>query len=405
MFLRDKAEVFPVRASAAGFAVCGLLASMAALPSSVHAHGETVRGGGAGGINTVGAIVTPGILSGGLRLEVRQFDAFSEEMLLGYALEGEDVHQHAQELSGTLTASYALDASWCLNAALQVNAFRDFREATLDGPGVARVVRDDLSGGIGDLLLLTRVRPWHDDSHHVAILAGLKLPTGSTRETDDEGARQGAHNQPGSGSIDFQLGLAYSLVVDWFEIDADVVGHVRTEGAMSYQAGNMLQADVALSATVWQLTLVAELNFLVAERDVERDEVLRNSGITTLYASPGVVARLTSEHVLFASFSYPIYQDLPGIQNNELFRANLGYAFSAEVSRSHDGERRPTHDPFHPQDDHPPDRHPDHGHAHDGPPHDEHGRHLDVRYDEPAHEEPAHEESPVDETSDAPQPE
>ncbi|MBN8611540.1 MAG: transporter [Deltaproteobacteria bacterium] len=331
------------------------------VPSAARAHGETVRGGGAGGINTVGAVVSPGILSAGLRLEIRQFDQFTDDALLGFAADLEDVHQHAQELSATLAASYALDDSWCFNAALQVNAFRDFREATLDEAGMPRVVRDDLSGGLGDLLLLTRVRPWHDDNHHVAVLAGLKLPTGSTRETDNDGERQGAHNQPGSGSIDFQLGVAYSLVVDWFELDADIIGHIRTEGAMSYQAGSMLQADVALSASVWQLTFVAELDFLVSERDVERDEVLRNSGIATLYVSPGVVARLTDEHILFASLSYPIFQDLPGIQNNELFRANFGYIFSAAASDNHPVEQEHGPDSPHEHRGHA------HAHPHDGP--------------------------------------
>jgi hypothetical protein len=242
-----------------------------------------------------------------------------------------------------------------------------FREATLDGAGVPRIVRADLSGGLGALLLLASPHPGPPVARRHPPRRGTGRPEAAdrrrTRETDNDGARQGAHNLPGSGSIDFQLGLAYSLVVDWLELDADIIGRVRTEGAMSYQAGNMLQADVALSATVWQLTFVAELDFLVSERDVERDEVLRNSCVATLYASPGVVARLTNERVLFASFSYPILQDLPGIQNYEAFRANFGYMFSAAVSGTHADEHQHAPDADHRHDGHP------HEHADDASTH------------------------------------
>lgn len=331
---------------------------------TARAHGETIRGGGAGGINTVGALITPGGLSAGLRLELREFERFTDVALLEFAQAGEDVHQHARELSGILTAGYAIDSVWSFNLALQANAFEDFREGTIAETGMPRVLRDTFSGGLGDLLLLTRVRPWTDGTHHLALLGGLKLPTGSTRETNDDGERQGAHNQPGSGSIDFQLGVAYSLVVDWFEVDADVIGHVRTEGAMSFQAGNLLQVDVALSASVWQLVFVAELNFLASEQDIERDEVLRNSGIATLYLSPGIVARLTQEHALFATFSYPIWQELPGFQNNEAFRLSVSYVFSVNLGPTGPGHEHPHEHSSEPHD-HPHDHivAPTHEHA------------------------------------------
>lgn len=342
------------------------------LPSLAHAHGETARGGGAGAINTVGAIVTPGVWTGGLRLEMRQFDQFTDEQLLGFAVAGEDVHQHSQEFSGFLTGSYSIDEMWSLHASLPVNVFRNFREGTLDPAGAPRLIVDDLSGGLGDLVVLTRMRPWHEGPHHLAFLGALKIPTGMTYETDNDGERIGAHNQPGSGSIDFQLGVAYSLAIDWFELDADVIAHVRTEGATSFQAGNMLQADVALSASVWQLTFVAELNFLVSERDVEHDEVLVNSGIATLYVSPGVVVRFTDEHSVMLTASIPVVQELPGIQNNEFFRASIAYSLAIDAGphTAAEGEDEHGHPHRHGTGaehghDHPHGHVDDHAHEHD----------------------------------------
>lgn len=338
-----------------------------AIPAPVHAHGETARGGGAGAINTVGAIITPGLWTGGLRLEMRQFDQFTDAQLIGFAVAGEDVHQHSQEFSAFLTGSYSIDEQWSIHASLPANFFRNFREAEIGDDGMPHLVVDDFSGGLGDLVALARFRPWHDGPHHLAFLGGIKLPTGMTEETDNDGERLGAHNQPGSGSVDFQLGVAYSLAVDWFQLDADVIAHIRTEGATSFQAGNMLQADVALSASVWQFCFVAELNMLVSAHDVERDEILRNSGIATLYLSPGVIVRFTDEHSIMGTFSYPIWQDLPGIQNQEAFRVSVAYSLAIGTADEHAHAHRHADDPAHPHE-HPHDHDLEHAHSHDDAP-------------------------------------
>lgn len=193
-----------------------------------------------------------------------------------------------------------------------------------------------------------------EGSNHVALVAGIKLPTGMNRETDNEGERIGGHNQPGSGSVDFQLGAAYTFVEGDFGLTADVIAHVRTEGVLGYRAGNMLQADLAVSYRFGPVALVAELNYLVSEHDTEYDEILSNTGIHTLYASPGVVVTIESQHALYATASIPLVQALPGIQNNELVRASVGYSVSFGARAADAGH-----------DDHGPQGHP-HRHGHEG---------------------------------------
>ena len=301
-------------------------------PARVRAHGETARGGGsANALNAMGGLVGPG-WGFGLRLELRQFDVFTDEQLSDFVLAGEDVHQHSQEISAFANANVTLLPDLDVSFVLPFNAFLNFREAELDAARNTRIVADDVSAGLGDLVAVGRYRIVREGSNHLALVAGVKLPTGMNRETDNEGERLGAHNQPGSGSIDFQLGAAYTFAEGDFGLTADVIAHIRTEGVLGYQAGNMLQADLAVSYRLGPVALVAELNYLVSENDVEYDEILANTGIHTLYASPGVVLTIERQHALYATASIPIVQALPGIQNNELVRASVGYSVSFGAS-------------------------------------------------------------------------
>ena len=50
----------------------------------------------------------------------------------------------------------------------------------------------------------------HTEGWFVALLAGIKVPTGSTHETDLSGARLETKHQPGTGSWDPLFGLAGS---------------------------------------------------------------------------------------------------------------------------------------------------------------------------------------------------
>lgn len=335
-----------------------LAAAVLSWASPAFAHGETSLLGSGGAIHTTGAAFSRGIWSSSLRFEMRHYDLFPDAQLLAFALDGEDVHQHAQEFSASLSTSYAIHEMWAFYASIPVNVFRDFREGSLRDDGTAELVVDDASGGIGDLTLGIQLRPWHDRTHHVGLLGAVELPTGMTYETDNAGERLGAHNQPGSGSLDVSFGAAYSAAVDWFALDADVIGSLRTEGATDFQAGGSLQVDLALSATVWQLTFVVEANLALHDHDVEHGTALPNSGGHVLHLSPAIVARPAREHMLFVSFSFPVIQDLFGIQNTEAFRANVGYSLSIDTeppAHHHDHRHGPNRPEVH-----------DHPHVHGG---------------------------------------
>ena len=159
----------------------------------------------------------------------------------------------------------------------------------------------------------------------------MKLPSGDVRQRTNNGEIVGTHNQPGSGSVAFQLGGAYTghFFNDILGISGDVIGRINTEGAGNFRSGNSLQVDVASSYRPhgW-LVPVLELNAIFQERDIEDNEAKRNSGVSSLFISPGLRITLAGRHSLFAVASFPLWQDLPGIQNKEEYRLGAGYGIS-----------------------------------------------------------------------------
>jgi hypothetical protein len=300
------------------------------IPDRVWAHGESVRGIGSTSINTTGGTIADGA-SLSLRYDRRAYRLFREEELLDFRAAGEDVHQHAREESFFLSSAVGLADNWELDLQLPINRFTGFVDNG-DEFAIANqtLSRTDTAEGLGDLLALAKWRFFEKDDRHLAALFGLKLPTGNYRQRTNNGDLVGTHNQPGTGSTDFQLGGAYTAhyFEDFLEVSADLFARVNGEGAGRFRSGNSIQSDVSFG--LWphsSLSPVVEFNFIVQERDLENDAVKRNSGARSLFVSPGLRYCLTAQTVVFANASFPVWQDLPGIQNNESYRISVGVGF------------------------------------------------------------------------------
>lgn len=295
--------------------------------SPAFGHGESVRGIGGAGVNTTGGEIAdePSI---SLRYDLRRYSLFSDRALLDWQQEGENVHQHAREHTVLLGGVIPVNHQWDLSVLLQGNRFEDFTD---NGDAFAlansTLSRTDVSQGLGDLLLLGRYQFYRRDDHHLALLGGGKLPTGTIRRETNNGEIVGTHNQPGSGSLDAQLGAAYAGRLGDVRLTADVLFRVNTEGAKTFRSGNSVQADVAIGYRVGWLTPSLELNALTQQRDIEADEVKANSGVTSVFATPAIRGTF-DRHSVFAAVSLPLWQDFPGISNDEKLRVSLGYAIS-----------------------------------------------------------------------------
>lgn len=303
----------------------------AVAPGTASAHGESVRGFGGVGINTIGGDVTQSYAAG-LRYDLRRYTLFSDADLLRFRQElDEDVHQHGGEDSAFLSFTAPVASRFDLTVQLQANRFTNFSDNG-DAYALANdaISKTSTSAGLGDLLVLLRHQLVQRSDQHVALLGGLKLPTGNYRQLTDNGELVGTHNQPGSGSVDFQVGAAYTgHFRDVVAISADVLARVNTQGAKSFRSGNSLQVDVAFGlfphATVVPMI---EVNAISQERDLEFDEVKQNSGVTSVFLTPSARVAFGGHHAVFVSVGVPIVQMLPGIQNTEQLRFGAGYSFS-----------------------------------------------------------------------------
>lgn len=315
---------------------------VACTPRPARAHGESARGVGGVGVNTTGGEVSSGFALY-LRYDLRAYALFTDDELRRFQRDGENVHQHKREHSVFLGGTFAIAPRWDLSVLLQANRFEGFSD---NGDSFAlannALSRTTTSQGIGDLLVLSRYQLLDARGHHFALLNGIKLPAGDVRQLTNEGNIVGTHNQPGSGSIDFQIGAGYTGDLSrFFLLSADAIVRINTEGAGSFRAGNSVQADVAAGLRVGSVLVPSvEVNAFFQQRDIEQDRVKKNSGVYSVFVTPGLRASF-GQHSVFVAASAPLFQAFPGISNLERFRVSFGYTIRFGDDGGHHGPGSP----------------------------------------------------------------
>ncbi|HGY92002.1 MAG TPA: transporter [Planctomycetes bacterium] len=194
------------------------------------------------------------------------------------------------------------------------------------------------SDGFGDIPLIAKWRffkaPELGGTTEVALLGGVKLPTGRFHERD-VGMRLPRPLQPGSGSVDGLLGVAFTRLWDggrWL-INADTVFQLNTE-AEDYRFGNRLRFDVGAQYRIHPeryesydqttVNLLLEFNGEYGWKDELNGHDLDATGGLQLFVSPGVQV-IVSEDLLFeVGVQIPVYRDLNGPQLGVDFRATAG---------------------------------------------------------------------------------
>ncbi len=183
----------------------------------------------------------------------------------------------------------------------------------------ARLGKKEAATGFGDLSIIGKYRFWQQGVD-MALLLGVKAPTGYASDTKENGAKFEIEQQPGSGSWDLTTGLAMSRSFAKHASVASTFRYTtRGEGGQEHKRGDNFHYDLGLSYALKplgehpNLSFVLELRNEWARRDHSRhdDRVLDSGGITILL-SPGLAADITENLAVFWSLPMPIYQDLGG---------------------------------------------------------------------------------------------
>jgi Putative MetA-pathway of phenol degradation len=349
-------------------------ALLLAQPAFAHHPSGVGSTGGAGPINTISASpLDQGETAASIAFEWIKFDPLSNAFLADFgATHGHDVHVHSLSsiMAPAISFGYGLTADFTISARLPVVVRTDIKEAAHEHPGggapaVGAVDFLGDSAGIGDLTLLGQYRFYNNRATRteLALLLGVKAPTGVTDRHTDTGELFDAEFQPGSGSWDGLFGAAVTKRIGPWSFDANVLYVLVTEGTQNTDLGDRLLYNAAVSYRLmrgtsdavaamklgalpdpmWHggpgshqhgrvhqeasmgpsLDLVLELNGEWHAKQVENGIKDPNSGGNTLFLAPGL--RFSKDNwSSFVSVGIPIINDQNGIQAEPEVRVVTG---------------------------------------------------------------------------------
>jgi hypothetical protein len=103
------------------------------------------------------------------------------------------------------------------------------------------------AAGIGDASVLAKYRLTESEEGGVALIAGLKMPTGSTHRHDLFGDRFETEHQPGTGSWDPLVGASAGARFGAVSLAASALYQFAGRGAQATRLGDRMQGGIAFS--------------------------------------------------------------------------------------------------------------------------------------------------------------
>jgi hypothetical protein len=230
------------------------------------------------------------------------------------------VHSVGSLLNLAANIAYGVTDDLTVGASLPYIERNNIREAHSDmGIGEAALAGD--STGIGDLGLFAQYRVFHDANQDVAFLAGLKVPSGETRERELEGGLFETEQQPGSGSWDPFAGLAFNHSWRRTGIAANVLYTFTTEGSQQTELGDIFNYNLALSYRAYSPEDTHDHHHHNhAFNILDYINVALELNGHVLFISPGIRIGLGHRWSLFSSIGLPVINNLNGQQSEPEYR-------------------------------------------------------------------------------------
>ena len=214
------------------------------------------------------------------------------------------------------TLDYAFSKSWAVSASLPVVS-RSHSHIE-DPTGAATFENWDFTKA-GDARVLGYYRFDNEKNPVVnyGLTFGLKLPTGSTRVSNADGAVAERMLQPGTGSTDVVLGGYYSapgihLDSSW-SVQALYQQPVSTKD--EYKPGNQFQLNVGYRYPLaHDFQALLQVNTLIKGKDSGANSEPDLSGSRSVFLSPGLAYSVTHDLQLYSFFQLPLYRFYNGTQ-------------------------------------------------------------------------------------------
>lgn len=332
--------------------ITGMSLSVAVFADHASASFET---GAAGAIMTTpGATLPKGMFVLGASIRFIDFDDIPDATLEAFGAADKDVHSTDNLFSYQASLAYGISDYLTVGASVPYLDRNNIRAAHNDmGMGEVEAAGD--AAGIGDVRFFGQYRFYHDRQQDMAVLGGIKAPTGTTGERENAGELFETDHQPGSGSWDPFFGLAYNLSFGRAGFSSNVLYSYSTEGSQDTELGNVFNYNVALSYRLFSaaepdhqhhqehdehsrddhvhsapildyVDVVLELNGDVRGRDKFSGNNEENSGGHILYLSPGMRAGIAKNWSLYTSVGIPVVKNLNGDQSEPGYRIIGGFS-------------------------------------------------------------------------------
>jgi hypothetical protein len=185
------------------------------------------------------------------------------------------------------------------------------------------------SMGLGDLQLIGDYRILNEPAQSVSFLGGVKFPTGATKESNSAGDRFETELQPGSGSYDYLVGVAWRRDSGRAGMTGNAAYVLRTEGAQDFRFGDVVSTSWAVDYLLnpddrrWQTRVGLDAGLQYETREHDAGETVPDSGGVILLLGPTASIR-KCDASLNGSFLLPAVQDLGGVHQHLDFVWTVG---------------------------------------------------------------------------------
>jgi len=295
-------------------------------------HGPGTSGGGS--TTASGETLRRGRWSLELRSDWTEFEHVSIAEAEAKAIAAGEFDALESSWVNQVALSYGLTDDLQLGLQLGYYAGSNFIDAEEDGLGGAESATADPRGAT-DTWVTVKWRVMHGANGHLALISGVKLPTGKDDETLTSGEELEPSSQPGSGSVDYQAGLAYSrFLTPRVTLDASGLYTIRTTHD-GFEVGDRADLGLALAYRLSEdvrapnnWSVFGELNGVWLDEDVELGSANENSGGETLYVTLGIRERFNEHCSVSLAPAVPILQDVNGEQVETDWRVGLALTFT-----------------------------------------------------------------------------
>ncbi len=252
---------------------------------------------------------------------------FSDDRLLDADARGHDLHGVDWAAEFSFAAAYGVTDHLTLSLSFPFEVLHGFR--FVDGGAVSEA---NSIVGMGDSTILAKYSLLADPVE-LAVLAGVKIPIGSTGQLDNSGTLLEPNHQPGTGSWDPMLGVAAGRQFERFWLGASVLYRITTEGRHEFTPGQSLLCAVKAEYQFLGMGKFPRLygSIELSEQFTAKDKFSgvkdQDTGGSIVGLGFGVRVRTDEHMTIAATVTIPIYQGLYGEQHKERYELLFGTAY------------------------------------------------------------------------------